>query len=488
MSKIVRFVTRPRDLLVCVVVGLALVLAAACGGGKASCSGGERCACYPNGTCNAGLSCLSNVCVSLNDAGADRPAGDTDAGAGGATGQGGAGGSGGATGTGGSGGATGTGGSGGGGGPDGGLCRIFETRAEASAPTVFVLVDRSGSMFTCLSTGGLGNCPNQADTAWAVLRTGVLQVVQDLQGVVRFGFGAFTGDGAVGGVCPMFDRVEAGINNSTTIASAFNGLGAAPFKSETPTSKVLASLRATLATDPSPGPKYILFVTDGEPDFCDDGDPVCPVDAVVHQLQLLRDAGVTTLVFGVQAPLASIPAGTLQAFANAGAGQAVAPSIAPTTNIFFQCAGVTGWRQEYDAAGRSGQVPIASYVGGSGNATVYMPDTANQQALTNLIASAVSGVKSCAFDLANGLRVDLSMLGRARVFIEGQDDPAGVGQRLEHDQPDAPHPLRQRLHAVASPRGPHHRLPVPLRRRRPGDVRSQSQTVVAHPGLRPGSG
>lgn len=44
--------------------------------------GGERQACYPNGTCNAGLTCASSVCVALGaDAGLGGDAGASDTGA-----------------------------------------------------------------------------------------------------------------------------------------------------------------------------------------------------------------------------------------------------------------------------------------------------------------------------------------------------------------------------------------------------------------------
>jgi hypothetical protein len=45
------------------------VLAAACGGSKSCAQGTEQCACYGNATCNPGLSCLSNTCVSAGGAG-----------------------------------------------------------------------------------------------------------------------------------------------------------------------------------------------------------------------------------------------------------------------------------------------------------------------------------------------------------------------------------------------------------------------------------
>lgn len=40
-------------------------------GTPAACSGGERCACYGNGTCDQGLACLSGLCVRLNNSGSN---------------------------------------------------------------------------------------------------------------------------------------------------------------------------------------------------------------------------------------------------------------------------------------------------------------------------------------------------------------------------------------------------------------------------------
>jgi hypothetical protein len=50
---------------------LSLVLLAmpSCGGDKKPCEGAEKCACYGNGTCDAGLDCRSNTCVNLSGGG-----------------------------------------------------------------------------------------------------------------------------------------------------------------------------------------------------------------------------------------------------------------------------------------------------------------------------------------------------------------------------------------------------------------------------------
>jgi hypothetical protein len=76
--------------LLMILVGGVLALAAACGGSKSgSCAQGtERCPCYGNSTCNPGLACMSDVCVSSGGTGGTSASG----GRGGTTGTGGRGG------------------------------------------------------------------------------------------------------------------------------------------------------------------------------------------------------------------------------------------------------------------------------------------------------------------------------------------------------------------------------------------------------------
>ena len=104
------------------VLGAAL-LAGACGGSSSKATGTEGGPCYGNGTCNAGLSCLSQLCVSPNGSGGSQAGGAAGgkAGTGGAAGAaGGAAGAAGATGGNGAGGASGGGASGTGGSGTGG--------------------------------------------------------------------------------------------------------------------------------------------------------------------------------------------------------------------------------------------------------------------------------------------------------------------------------------------------------------------------------
>ena len=409
---------RALSLLLPLALGSAL---ANCGDDASNCVGDERCACSADATCSEGLSCVSNVCVaSSSNGGADQGksgSGGGDAGgtAGSAHDAGGKAGSahdaGGASTNPGSAGAD-----DGQGGSDGQTCHSFETYADGTVPTVFVLVDRSGSMFLCLSQTSPNACVDPDDTAWAALKDGTLEMIDALDGSVRFGFGSFSGERP--DACPDFDKVAAKLDNYDAIAEAYEGV-APPTKGETPTADILAQVQQILSADDSPGRKYVLLVTDGEPDFCDDGNPLCPVDATVGALQALHDAGIETMIFGVDSPLSTISEETLQAFANAGVGEPVqAPSVLSAPNVQLECTGTPGWLAAYTASGSTG-TSLGTY-SSNGSAKVFRPDPTDQQALSDLLQGTVAGIKSCVFDLAAGLHVNLARLAEAGVAIEGQ--------------------------------------------------------------------
>jgi hypothetical protein len=295
---------------------------------------------------------------------------------------------------------------------------MAEVNFEPKIPTVFVLVDRSGSMF------------RDEPKPWEPLKAAVLDSVRDLQADIRFGFGAFTGE--VGEKCPMFDSVEANLNNLEPIETLYNKLQA-PTKGETPTMRVLALVRDALMKDMTDGPKYILFVTDGEPDYCGDGNPICPVDGVVYQLQQLSAAGIQTFVFGIQTSTTAVPDSTLQAWANAGAGQPVANLTRdnqplPPVDIFNQCfyggdTNAQGWKDDFTASGRAMMEPLGVYGATGGDARVFKPDASNKEALAAQIRGVVNNVKSCTFDLQGKIEVNLSRAGDGKVQIDGTAVP-----------------------------------------------------------------
>lgn len=337
--------------------------------------------------------------------------------------------------------------SGGGSGPASGSGGDPATCMQASfafvpkIPTVYLMVDRSGSMFDCSSTTNVEpSCPDIADTSWGKLRDSVLMVVSSLQDQVRFGFAAFTGTNpTAGGTCPILSQVPPDLNNYQAISTLYNSLPPGPnstqpgVKYETPARQSLDMIGAALMADATPGDKYILFVTDGQPDYCDDSNALCAPDSVIAGLQALKAKGITTIVMGLQSSLNDLPPGILQAFANAGAGE---PTVAPlragldTFAFFDQCNGVAGWHADLTASGKAQQrgVTLGTYASTPGPTVPYTPDASNQSMLASQLSQALSGVKSCVFDLSDldgkSIKVDLTQLDKAHVAICAQPDPA----------------------------------------------------------------
>ena len=199
-------------------------------------------------------------------------------------------------------------------------------------------------------------------------------------------------------------------------------------KFESPASESIGAVAQALVADTSPGSKYIIFLTDGQPDYCDDSNSLCAPDSVVYQLQKAYTAGITTVVFGVQTSLFDLAPGVLQAFANAGAGE---PTLAPvktngTANDFYdQCNGIAGWAADLTASGKPSArgTTLGTYDTTMGPTKPYMPSASDQTMLVSNLSAALSGVKSCTFDLSDvggkSIKVDTMKLAQAQVKIMG---------------------------------------------------------------------
>jgi hypothetical protein len=126
----------------------------------------------------------------------------------------------------------------------------------------------------------------------------------------------------------------------------------------------------------------------------------------------------------------NLPPGVLQAFANAGAGETTVPGLMSgldTTAIFDQCQGVAPWRADLGASGhpttRGPTATVGTYGTAKGPTMPFQPNAADQSMLVSQLSAALSGVKSCVFDLNNingkMIKVDRTQLGKASVAIEG---------------------------------------------------------------------
>ena len=348
----------------------------------------------------------------------------------------------GAAGTSGSAGTTGSGGT-------GGICQQAQLVYEPKVPTVYLVVDRSGSMFHCLSSSQCV-CPTKTDTSWSTLKTAIETVITQLDGQVRFGFTTIYGtDPSMGrgGMCPLIngtlaDNVAPAMNNAAAIKTLYDNL-AWPVESECQTSgkkfespamyAITAATKALTAIT-APGDKYIIFITDGQEDFCDDALEICASDSTVGALQAAYAANIRTVVFGLKTMQFNLPAGVLEAFANAGAGESTVPGLAAgldTTAIFDQCQGVAPWKADLTASGhpmtRGPTAVVGTYGTTAGPTKPLQPNAADQNMLLTQLSTAISGLKSCSFDLSDvggkTIKVDTTKLNQAHVSIEGTEVP-----------------------------------------------------------------
>lgn len=280
--------------------------------------------------------------------GAVAATGGTDTGNGGSmAGMSATGGSSGAAASGGSAGATGaTGGSSGSaaasgmGGTDPGICQQLSVVPTPQVPTVELLVDTSSSMFETMPT------------AWSVLYKALMDpdkgAVKALQDKIRFGYASykgFLGKSETDPACATMTTVPPAANNYSAIDAVYQQVGASynpasppSPKWETPTNYAIAYAADILTKympDP-PGKKYILLVTDGNPNTCEAIDPQCGQDYAIKAAQDAFAAGIGLFVLGI-GDIVTDPNGGctgtgarcgldhLQDMANAGVGAAVQP-------------------------------------------------------------------------------------------------------------------------------------------------------------------
>ena len=241
-------------------------------------------------------------------------------------------------------------------------------------PAVLVLVDASSSMWD--------------NGYWDTLKSAVLGTVQELQGDVRFGLTTFTG--AASQTCPL-DLQSPGdpvLNNYATIEAFYSGFPAPQTSTETPTPAALHVVGEQLAADTGTTRKAILLVTDGNPDYCDNGVSYCRADTTVRVIQDVYKKGIDVLVAAL--PDISIDQNWLLAFANAGVGQPVSapqdPSFCPA--LPSQTAAVL-WDID------PGTWPMASYAEQMGSAVPAALNAGDVTAMQASITALVSGWAAC---------------------------------------------------------------------------------------------
>ena len=282
------------------------------------------------------------------------------------------------------------------------------------AATVYVLLDRSSSM----SDEGF----------WEPVRDAVIGSALALQDRIRFGLSAFTGQ--MGLTCPLeLDSTESvQLFNAEAMAQLLDALeppDPLDTKGETPTSRAVAELREVLAPDAKEGETHLLLITDGNPDFCDDGEAACAADALVYELQQAASSGITTHLFHLAG--GSATAARLGNFARAGRGLA---AVGNPAAIYAACETEAEWSSLWSALGRAQGQALGTYrlLGPSGSYVTL--DAGDPAALEASFASEVADLLSCHVDVTDG-ELDAEQLSSVVVELGSEI--------LERDAPDGWH-------------------------------------------------
>jgi hypothetical protein len=292
-------------------------------------------------------------------------------------------------------------------------CSQFEVSFERQTPTALIVVDRSSSQWD--------QYPNHT---WEPMKAGILDVVQNVQADIRVGMVTYTGQN--GGACPDLypppAEVTFGLDNYPAVEAAINAVGQPAYKGETPTAVTIQQALPLLMNDPGPGEKVMLLVTDGDPDFCNDPDRVCSMDAVIGAVQAAYAMGVSTTVFGLRR--AELSEQHLRDVANAGTGQPVAlpPGINTVQDLRNRCVN-----------NPVGSLP-GTYSPTSGNAQYFQANGTDQIALGAALDAVIYGIRSCVFDLGGAVEIDPTRVADARITIDG-------GNPLVYDDPNGWHLL-----------------------------------------------
>jgi len=271
-------------------------------------------------------------------------------------------------------------------------CNDLTVEAKEVTPTILLLVDNSSSMF------------EPRDKLWDPLYNVLMKpadgVVAALQDTVRFGFTSYRGSSTANDpACPTLFEVDYTVGNFTAIDAVYKKQGAEwkqGAKWETPTGAAIKKAAEKLASyqaDP-PGPKYIVLVTDGNPNTCAALDPQCGSDESIKAVQEAKALGIGTFAIGIGDIIACNTGCEtawgrcgplhLQDLANAGQGLPVA---APPDQLKYQACTPT-------------QMLAAAYAGAAeipGSAPYFT--AANATELETALKGLLNSVVSCTYDM-----------------------------------------------------------------------------------------
>lgn len=308
-------------------------------------------------------------------------------------------------------------------GTDPGICQQLDVVSTPQIPTVELVVDTSSSMWETMPP------------AWPLLYGALMDpksgVVAPLQAKMRFGFASYKGGlgtSETDPACAVMTTVDPALNNHDAIDAVYQMVGSSydqymtdhytKPKWETPTDYAInyaTDILTKYMPDP-PGKKYILLVTDGNPNTCTVVDPQCGQDLAIKATQDAFAAGIGLFVLGlgdiVQQPMNGCPSSArcgllhLQDLANAGVGAGVQP--VPGCDD-WHASGCTFTHEQCNV----GQMLQATYTPDSPDVgTPYAIDTSGSNATAELVdalTELLNNAVSCTVDMDAVVTGDASL-------------------------------------------------------------------------------
>lgn len=178
------------------------------------------------------------------------------------------------------------------------FCEDFTLNYASSPATVLLLLDSSGSM-----TSRIGS-----STRWQLVGDALFDerdgLVTQLADSVRFGLAFYSSlDGFAGGMCPTMTFSSVDIDQEDQLRAQFNATE--PLRSgDTPTGEAMQVALDRLVDDHALGPKYLILITDGQPDTCTVPDPQRGQPEALAAAQRAFELGVNTFIVGVSSDIA----------------------------------------------------------------------------------------------------------------------------------------------------------------------------------------
>lgn len=309
---------------------------------------------------------------------------------------------------------------------DGKVCNEKDITFEKVIPTVLIMVDRSTSMFRTDLPNGSSPRFGSYDDRWEALRD-ALNALEPLSDEVAFGIATFTG---VPGTCPLLEHLDEAppaLGDFQRISGALLPSEEAipDSASETPTKEAILAGMETLSGVTIEGPKYLLVVTDGEPDTCKVPNPQCGQDAAIGAAQAAYAAGITTYVIGL--PDEALGTKFLNDLAHAGQGLEVQPPESDELwciqqELELESFDFTNWRASAEGTYGADGLTYAEEL-------FFQPT--DVEALRTQLTQLIAGVRSCAFEMDTG--VNRAQANKGAVQLQMAD---GATVDLAHEDPD----------------------------------------------------